>query len=360
MDYDKPNKSLKEQSAFRFMGDVSEAGPRLKIGVVGATGVVGAKLLQVLHERNFPFGEIHIYASTRSEGRWIKTPFDQLCIEALNSKKPPYLDLVFMAAGSAVARTWGWRFAHRGAIVIDKSSYFRDKRYAPLVVPEVNADVLDDNRGIIANPNCTTIPLVTALAPLHEAFRLKTITAVSFQSVSGSGNKGMVALVEELEDTETEPTAFPHRIAHNIIPWIGSNRNGFSGEEMKMIDETRKILSLPRLPIRVTAVRVPIMIGHSIAVHASFRRSLTVEKAKAALDGAPGITLLDDPTADLYPTPLQAAGRDDVLVGRIRRDRGRSGLAFWISTDNLRKGAATNAVQIAEELLLRELIRETA
>lgn len=341
------------------MGEVSGTGPGLKVGVVGATGVVGSKLLQVLHERRFPLGELHLYASPKSEGRWIETPFNQLCIEALDTGKVPHLDLVFMAAGRDVARTWGLRFARRGAVVIDKSSYFRNKTYVPLVVPEVNADKLQPNKGVIANPNCTTIPLVMALAPLHEAFTLKTFTAVTFQSVSGSGNDAMVALIEELENTEAEPTAFSHRIAHNVIPWIGKNHNGSSEEEIKMISESRRILGLPRLPIRVTAVRVPIMIGHSIAVHASFRTKVTTGKAREKLNGAPGISLVDDPDADLFPTPLQAAGRDDVLVGRVRRDRFQSGLAFWISADNLRKGAATNAVQIAEELLARKLIGET-
>jgi len=359
MDSNKQKMDLKDQSAFGFMGDLSKAGPRLNVGVVGATGVVGSKLLQVLRERRFPIGELHLYASPNSAGKWIMTPFDQLCIESLSTRKVPHHDLVFMAAGSAVARKWGLRFARRGALVIDKSAYFRNKTYAPLVVPEVNADSLENNSGIIANPNCTTIPLVTALAPLHEEFILKTITAVSFQSVSGSGNKGMVALTNELFDKEVEPTAFPHRIAHNVIPWIGSNRNGFSEEELKMVTETRKILQLTRLPIRITAVRVPVVVGHSMAVHASFRSGVETEKARERLRGSPGITIVDDPENDQYPTPLQAAGRNDVLVGRVRRDRIQRGLAFWISCDNLRKGAATNAVQIAEELLDRKLIRKS-
>ncbi|HHE46536.1 MAG TPA: aspartate-semialdehyde dehydrogenase, partial [Bacteroidetes bacterium] len=261
---------------------------------------------------------------------------------------------VFMAAVAAVAREWGWRFAHRGAVVIDKSSYFRDKSYAPLVIPEVNPESIREHRGIIANPNCTTIPLVAALKPLHEAFGLAGFTAVSFQSVSGSGGNGMLTLARELEDINAEATTFPHRIAHNVIPWIGSPAGGHSSEEKKMINEPRKILRLPRLPIRVTAVRVPIMIGHSLALHASFRKPVSVEKARKALESMPGVTMKDDPADGLYPMPLAAAGRDEVLVGRIRRDRGWHGLALWISADNLRKGAALNAVQIAEMLITNQ------
>ncbi len=333
------------------MDAVPEIDRWINVGVVGATGIVGITLLRILHQRKFPVGELHLYGTPKSEGRWINTPFGQRCVECLNKRKPPHHDLVFMAAGTAVAREWGWRFAHRGAVVIDKSSYFRDKTYASLAIPEVNPEAIENHRGIFANPNCTTIPLVVALKPLHDKFGLAGFTAVSFQSVSGSGRNGMLALERELEDSEAEATFYPHRIAHNAIPWIGSNQGGFSSEEIKMIAEPRKILQLPRLPIRITAVRVPIMIGHSLAVHATFRRSLSVERAREAFIKAPGIILEDDPSADRYPMPYKAVGRDDVLVGRIRRDRGRHGLAFWISTDNLRKGAATNAVQIAELLL---------
>ncbi|NQU06063.1 MAG: aspartate-semialdehyde dehydrogenase, partial [Calditrichaeota bacterium] len=345
---------------FSFMESIPELRPRLKLGVVGATGVVGAKLLKILKERNFPISELHIYASPEKEGHWIATPYHQLCIEKLDVRKPPILDLVFMAAGAEVARQWGWRFAHRGAIVIDKSSYFRNKLYAPLVVPEVNPEILFQNRGIIANPNCTTIPLVMALAPLHAEYGLKDMTIVSFQSVSGSGRKGMETLLAELENTDATPSAFPHRIAYNTIPWIGSRTDRISGEESKLISESRRILRLPRLPIRATAARVPVMIGHSLAVHASFRNSVSVKKVRQIFTESPGISLIDEPESDLYPTPLEATGKDEVLVGRIRRDRGSHGLALWISTDNLRKGAATNAVQIAEYMLNKKLIGETA
>jgi aspartate-semialdehyde dehydrogenase len=356
----KQEEQKKKQAGFSFLESIPEVVNKLKIGVVGATGIVGSKVLKVLKERNFPIGELHIYASAEKEGRWIVTPFDQLCLEKLDIRKPPVLDLVFMAAGAEVARQWGWRFAHRGAIVIDKSSYFRDKRYASLVVPEVNPEILFQTRGIIANPNCTTIPLVTTLAPLHRDFGIKDITVVSFQSVSGSGRKGVEALVSEVDDADAEPSTYPHRIAYNVIPWIGSRSNNISGEESKLIKETRRILGLPRLPIRATAVRVPVMVGHSLAVHATFQKSVSVQNVHQILNESPGIALLDEPDSDVYPTPLAAAGKDEVLVGRIRKDRGSHGLALWISTDNIRKGAATNAVQIAEYMLKKKLIGETS
>ena len=351
MDFIEMDDKDRTQSKFVFMDEVAEVGPLFKVGVVGATGLVGKTLIQLLRQRRFPVDELHIYASSKSEGHWIGTPYGQLCLERLNKKKPPLLDLVFMAAGSAVAREWGWRFAHRGAKVIDKSSYFRDKSYAPLVVPEVNVDALKDGHRIIANPNCTTIPLVMALKPLHDVFSLQSFTAVSFQSVTGSGGKGMMALEQELQDEKTEPSIFQHRIAHNVIPWIGNRRGNFSGEEIKMIYESRKILGLPRLPVRITAVRIPIMIGHSLAIHADFRRPVSVERAHDALSGAAGVVVEDDPENGKYPMPLNTVGRDEVMVGRIRRDRGRHSLALWVSNDNLRKGAATNAVQIAELLI---------
>lgn len=357
---------LRDQSTFDFAADVSDVDTRYNVAVVGSTGLVGRTLLRVLYERRFPIGELHLYASPESERSWIDTPLGEYYIERLNPRKVQHHDLVFMAAGSSVARAWGWRFARRGAVVIDKSAYFRDKPYAPLIVPEVNADVLENHQGIVANPNCTTIPLVTALSPLHKSFGLRRFTVVSFQSVSGCGKKGMLALERELEDDNAEATVFPHRIADNVIPWIGSTTGtkrtykGYSGEEIKMIRESRKILRLPRLSIQATAVRIPIMVGHSLAVHAGFSRSVSVEKAVAALNDAAGITVMDDPSTGEYPMPLVAAGRDDVLVGRIRRDRGRHSLALWITTDNLRKGAATNAVQIAEALRCGNMIKASA
>jgi len=341
------------QSDFPFMTDVARRNSILHIGIVGATGVVGQMLLNVLKERSFPIGELHVFASSRSEGLWLETSFGIKPINVLNPRKPPELDIVFMAAGSDVARRWGLRFARRGAIVIDKSSYFRKKKYAPLVVPEVNPQSMKTHRGVIANPNCTTIPVVNALAPLHHAFKLKNFTAVSFQAVSGAGKDGITALENELLDPKVEPSAFPQRIANNVIPWIGDSDGPSSSEELKMISESRRILNLPGLPVRCTSVRVPTLIGHGIAIHARFRHRVNVEEARRVLSEFPGIAVIDNPQDSEYPTPLMSAGRDDTLVGRIRLDRGKTGLAFWVVTDNLRKGAATNAVQIAEALFTK-------
>jgi len=341
---------LKAQSEFDFMEQIPIRERGYRVGIIGATGLVGRTLLRVLAERRFPVSELQLYGSAGSEGQVAETPFGHVGILTLDPRKPPVLDFAFMAAGDDVARDWGWRLARRGAVVIDKSAYFRDKEYAPLVVPEVNGGELTNHRGIIANPNCITIPLVMALAPLNRAFRLRSVVAVSFQSVSGGGRDGMLALERELEDAGVAPSAYPKRIAYNVIPWIGKSDGAHSGEELKIIRETRRILSLPRLPIRATAVRVPTMIGHAAAVHAEFWKRAPVEKARRLLDAAVGIEVIDDPEAQEFPTPLDAAGRDEVLIGRLRRDRGGRGLALWVVTDNLRKGAATNAVQIAEAI----------
>ncbi len=339
------------QSSFLFMDDIPAQKIQLKVGIVGITGVVGKILLEVLKEREFPVSELHTFNSSTSGEHWLETPFGIAPVAQLNPRKPPELDVVFMAAGAEVAKNWGWRFARRGAIVIDKSSYFRAKKYAPLIVPEVNPEALYPNRGIIANPNCTTIPVVQALSPLHDRYTLRDFTAVTFQSVSGAGRDGIDALKRETENPNELPTAFSHRIAHNVIPYIGAGDNHVSGEEKKMICETRRILNLPRLPIRVTSVRVPTYVGHAIAIHASFCKSVSVLEVRDILAETSGIGVVDNIGKGEYPTPLDAEGGDSTLVGRIRQDRGRQGLAIWVATDNLRKGAATNAVQIAESML---------
>lgn len=281
----------------------------------------------------------------------METPFGRYSLEALNEKSPPSLDFAFLAAGGSLSQKWGWRLVRRGAVVIDKSSYFREKSYAPLIVPEVNGQEVIHHRGIIANPNCTTIPLVMALAPLDKLFGgVSRVLVVSLQSVSGQGRSAQQALEQEIADPQAAPTAFPHRIAYNVIPWIGSYGRLYSGEERKIIYEARRILNRPRLSIRATAVRVPTKIGHALAVHANFRAAVDVKAARRALERMEGLLVVDDPERNFYPTPLMSEGRDEVLVGRIRRDFGKYGLALWVVADNLRKGAATNAVQIAERV----------
>jgi len=348
--------SLDDQSAFPFMGEVPIVGPRYRIAVIGATGAVGGTLLKVLRERSFPIGELRLFASSASRGRWIETPYGPLMVEQLVKRRPPECEIAFMAAGSEVARAWGRKLAYRGAVVIDKSPYFRTKDYVPLIVPEVNSDDLEFNRRIISNPNCTTIPLVVALAPLNNEFGLKHVTAVTMQSVSGAGKRGVAALTEELQDEDVAPSAFSQRIAFNVIPWIGSRHGARSGEEVKMVAETRKILGLPRLSVQVTCVRVPTLVSHALVVNIEFRKRVSVEQARNLLYDAPGVKVLDDPSTHQYPTPLIASGKDQVFVGRIRRDRGPNCLSMFIVSDNLRKGAALNAVQIAETMLIRGLI----
>lgn len=349
-----------DQSAFGFMGRVPISNSGYRVGVLGATGLVGKTVVKVLAERKFPIRELRLFASPRSEGATIETPFGQQVVECLHVGKPPELDVAFMAAGAESAKRWGWRLARRGAIVIDKSSYFRGKAYAPLVVPEVNPDALHQHRNIIATPNCTTIPLVMALKPLHDVYELRWVTVVSLQSVSGAGKEGVITLESELKDEYARPSGFSRRIAYNAIPWIGDGKGAHSGEEIKIIREARRILNLPRLPIRTTSVRIPTLIGHALAVHIEFQRSFDIGRVRGILETAPGIVVDDDPEAGEYPTPLDAVGRDEVFVGRIRRDRGRRGLALWIVADNLRKGAATNAIQIAERLLPPDTAGDTA
>jgi len=324
---------------------------KYKVGVIGATGAVGTTVIQLLHLRCFPLGELHLYAGPASAGKRIVTPFGRLTLELLDKRHPPILDYAFMAAGSEVSEEWGWRLARRGAVVIDKSSYFRDKEYAPLVVPEINrADILT-HRGIIACPNCTTIPLAMVLAPIDRLVKINRVTVVTYQSVSGQGRAGIKALENELENIEAKPSTFTQRIASNVIPWIGARGKLHSGEELKMISETRRLLKRPRLSMRVTCARVPVMVGHSMAIHMDTERRVDIPKVYSALQKMQGITLCDDPSSDNYPTPLMVAGRDDVMVGRVRRDLGSHSLALWIVSDNLRKGAATNAVQIAEAIV---------
>lgn len=342
----------KKQSSFGFMQDVQPITRSFRIGIVGGTGLVGQVVLEILKERNFPVVEVTLFGSAASRDNFIETPYGMLGVQQLKPRKIPELDFVFMAAGARISQRWARSFAHKGALVIDKTSYFRNKLYAPLVVPEVNARRLLRHRNIISSPNCTTIPVVMVLNGLNKSFGLKRITAVSFQSVSGSGKQGISALENEIRDPNLPASTFSHRIAHNVIPWIGSGSLPIAEEEKKLVQETRRILELPRLSIRSTSVRVPTFVGHGIAVHADFDKSFSINEAREIISMSRGVTVIDKPQSGKYPTPNDAAGQDEVFVGRIRRDySSRKALAFWVVTDNLRKGAATNAVQIAEELI---------
>jgi aspartate-semialdehyde dehydrogenase len=333
------------------------AGPR--VAVVGATGVVGTTMLQLLRERSFPASEIVAFASERSEGKQLD---DGLIVRALTPEADlDGFDIALFSAGAGTSREWAGRFVEHGATVIDNSSAFRRDPEIPLVVSEVNAHALERHRGLIANPNCSTMQLMVALAPIHRAVGIERLVVATYQSVSGTGRKAIDELDNQahadLHGMEMPaPEVYPQPIAFNVIGAAGSFADGddHTDEERKMMFETRKILEDDAIGIAVTCVRVPVRTGHSEAVNVQTREPLSAHEARELLSGAPGIALED------VPTPLRAAGRDEVFVGRIRGDESHPrALSMWVVSDNLRKGAATNAVQIAELLLERDLVRAT-
>ena len=337
-----------------------------RIALVGATGAVGSVFLRLLEERQFPAGAIRLCASERSWGKKLLVNGEELTVEEATPELLGEVDIVFIAAGSDVSRMIAPLAVKQGAVVVDKSSAFRMDPDVPLVVPEVNPGDLDLHNGIIASPNCSTAPLVMALKPLNDANPVRRVVADTYQSVSGTGAAAMAELREQtprvLDGRPTDPQAYPHQIAFNVLPHIEDfHDNGYTNEEMKMVHETRKILHLPDLQVSATCARVPVMVSHSEAVHVEFTEPMGAEEARDLLSRAPGVRVVDDPAANSYPTPVDAEGKDDVFVGRIRRDASHAkGLAMWLVSDNLRKGAALNAIQIAEELIRRGLIGERA
>ncbi len=322
-----------------------------RVAVAGATGLVGRTILAVLEEREFPVAAVRLFASERSAGGTMQFGGDAVLVERLSENSFDRCDLAFFSAGAAVSRQFAPAAAEHANLVIDNSSAFRLDPGVPLVVPEVNGGLLGGYRGIVANPNCSTIQMVVALQPLHETFGLESVVVSTYQSVSGSGTKGVRALDHEVETGERRADSpYPHPIAFNALPHIDVlDENGWSGEERKMIAETRKIMSLPQLQVIPTTVRVPVRVSHSESVYARFHDRISPREAQARLADAPGIVLEDDPGEAHYPLAIRAAGRDEVFVGRIRQIPGDDrGLVFWVVADNVRKGAATNAVQIAE------------
>lgn len=322
-----------------------------RVAVAGATGLVGRTILQVLEEHRFPVRELVPLSSERSAGSRLSFNGDDVLVGVLTDRSFDGCDLAFFSAGASVSRRFGPTAAEHCAYVIDNSSAFRMDPAVPLVVPEVNAHVLTDYRGIVANPNCSTAQMVVVLQPLHEAFGLESVIVSTYQSVSGTGEKGVRALNHEIDTGErADDSPYPHPIAFNALPHIDVfDESGWSGEERKMINETRKIMELPGLHVVPTTVRVPVRVSHSESVYLRFERAVDAAQARDVLSKAPGIVVEDEPAAAVYPLATGAAGRDEVFVGRIRSDPGDShGLALWIVADNLRKGAATNAVQIAE------------
>ena len=335
-------------------------GPR--IALVGATGAVGKVFLGILEEGRFPVGEVRLCASERSVGKEVALNGHRLTVEAPSPELFSEVDIVFVAAGSGISRELAPMAAEAGAFVVDKSSAFRMDPDVPLVVPEVNGDDLEGHNGIVSVPNCSTTQLVMVLKPLNDAVPISRVVVDTYQSVSGTGAAAMEELTAQsgqvLGGDEASPSVYPHRIAFNLLPQIESFLpNGYTQEEMKMTNETRKIMHLPDLPISATCVRVPVMVAHAEAAHIEFEQSISPGEAREVLDAAPGITVLDDPASSVYPMPVDAEGKDDVFVGRIRQDVSTTnGIALWLVSDNLRKGAATNAIQIAEEALRRDLL----
>ncbi|MGO9320155.1 MAG: aspartate-semialdehyde dehydrogenase [Solirubrobacteraceae bacterium] len=332
-----------------------------RVAVVGATGQVGTLMLKLLRERSFPASEIVPFASERSVGRELE---GGLIVRALDDESIQGFDLALFSAGGSISGEWAPRFAEAGAIVIDNSSRWRMQDDVPLVVSEVNPEALDSHHGIIANPNCSTMQMVVALKPLYDEAGIERLVISTYQAVSGTGKRAVDELLDQshalLHEREIEPPgAYAHQIAFNALPHAGSFAAGedHTDEERKLIDETRKILGDPEIRISATCVRVPVVNGHSEAVNVQTRRELSPERARELLAAAPGVIVLDDPAHGVYPLAIDATGRDEVFVGRIRRDPGNErALDMWIVADNLRKGAATNAVQLAELLHERGLV----
>jgi aspartate-semialdehyde dehydrogenase len=321
-------------------------------------------MLKVLEDRDFPVSELVPLASERSEGQKLEFRGEEVTVRRLKPESFDGVDVALFSPGSAVSREFAPYAARAGAVVVDNSSAFRMDADVPLVVPEVNPKAIElaikpGGRRIIANPNCSTIQLVVVLKPLHDAAVLERVVVSTYQSVSGAGQKGIDELEEQSRAlfnlAEITAKKFPHRIAFNLLPEIGpTGSNGYTEEEMKMVNETRKIMGLPDLRVSATCVRVPVFYCHSEAANLTFREDLSPDRAREVLRGAPGVKVLDDMSQHVYPMPLLGAGDDDTLVGRIRKDLSQDrGLSLFIVSDNLRKGAATNAVQIAE-LLLRD------
>jgi aspartate-semialdehyde dehydrogenase len=338
-----------------------------RVAVVGATGQVGTLMLRLLRERDFPARELVPFASERSTGRVLEGAAPDggdLVVQALDEDSIQGFDIALFSAGGSTSGEWAPRFAAAGAIVIDNSSRWRMQDDVPLVVSEVNPDALAGHHGIIANPNCSTMQMVVALKPIHDAAGIERLVISTYQAVSGTGKQAVDELLDQshalLHEREIEPPgSYAHQIAFNALPHAGSFAAGddHTDEERKLINETRKILGDPDIRVSATCVRVPVVTGHSEAVNVQTREELSPERARELLAAAPGVVVLDDPDAALYPLAIDAAGRDEVFVGRIRRDPGHErALDLWIVADNLRKGAATNAVQIAELLHERGLL----
>jgi aspartate-semialdehyde dehydrogenase len=338
----------------------------MNVAVLGATGAVGREMIRTLEDREFPADEVVALASARSQGMSLPFRGDELTVRAVSPDAFEGIGVALFSAGATTSKEWAPRAVDAGAVVVDNSSAFRMDRDVPLVVPEINAGALGSHRGVVANPNCTAITAVMAAAPLHRTAGLRRMVVSSYQSVSGAGQRGVRELIEQVDKlrgqeedlARPEPHALPsgevfgRTVAYNVIPRGGTfEADGVTTEERKLVEESRKILDLPDLDVAATVVRVPVVVGHSVSLLVEFERQISPGEARLALADSPGVLVMDDPTSDLFPTPLDAAGRDEILVGRVRRAGDRlDALQLFAVGDNLRKGAALNAVQIAELL----------
>ena len=333
------------------------------VAIVGATGMVGREFIKVLEQRHFPMDSIQLLASDRSAGKKLFVSHQEIEVRETTSESLKDIDIALFSAGAEVSRYFAPIAAQAGAVVVDNSSAFRMDPKVPLVVPEINPEDIGKHKGIIANPNCSTIQLVVALYPLHKVNAIKRIVVSTYQAVSGTGLAAVNELTAQakqvLEGQTPVPHVYPHQIAFNLLPEIDVFMdNGYTKEEQKLAEETRKIMHADDIAISATCVRVPVFTGHSEAVSVEFSHPMSADEAQYILAQAPGVKILDDPAISLYPQPWSATGTDEVFVGRIRQDTScANGLVMWIVADNLRKGAALNAVQIAEEMIRRDWLK---
>jgi len=336
--------------------------PGYKVAIVGATGLVGKEFIKVLEQRNFPVASISLLASDRSAGKKLFFTHQEVEVQEAVPESFRGTDIALFSAGAETSRRLSPLAAKSGAVVIDNSSAFRMDPDVPLVVPEVNPEDIKRHKGIIANPNCSTIQLVVAIYPLHKVNPIQRLTVATYQAVSGTGSAAVEELTTQVKQImggqSTIPHVYPHQIAFNILPEIDVFLdNGYTKEEWKMVEESKKIMHADDMAISATCARVPVFTGHSEALHIEFSQPMSPDEARQILAHAPGIKLLDDPTISLYPQPWSATRTDEVFVGRIRKDASHpNGLVMWVVADNLRKGAALNAVQIAEETIKRDWI----
>ena len=336
---------------------------QFNVAIVGATGLVGQEFIKVLGQRKFPMNSMHLYASDRSAGKKITVNHEEMEVHETATNSFDGIDIALFSAGTEISYHFSPIAARAGAVVVDNSAAFRMEHDVPLVVPEVNPDDIKQHNGIIANPNCSTIQMVMALYPLHKVNPIKRIIVSTYQSVSGTGAAALEELSTQarqvLEGHPVVPHVYPHQIAFNLLPEIDLFLdNGYTKEEWKMVEETKKIMHADEIAISATCVRVPVLVGHSEAINVEFSEPMAPDTARRILATAPGVKVLDDVNISLYPQPWSVAGSDDVFIGRIRRDASNDcGLVMWVVADNLRKGAALNAVQIAETMVERGWIR---